>query len=124
MVLAAIREVKRKERLKSVKIPTWNPHPDQPTWTRGQIQTFLEQKWQTKVLWHRSQNKRINEMRTLKDKCKFVIVLPAATSASWWGDVIERVVDLPIPIPASKPKLDMTFALGTSKYSGMVSKDW
>jgi hypothetical protein len=51
--------------------------------------------------------------RESQEKEQFTVVLHFTQKAPWWGDVIERLIDLPIPVPAVKEQPLMAWRIGT-----------
>ena len=84
------------------------PLPDKDGFKREQIVRKLSDTWGTEPKWPRTNNDISKTIRRLRDEGEFTIILPYRTRAYWWRDVIDRIIDLPIPIPTSKPDVRLS----------------
>ncbi|MCP4923800.1 MAG: hypothetical protein GY915_07210 [bacterium] len=83
--------------------------------SRAEIKEKLYETWRTEPKWPTGNNKISETIKTLKDEGQFTVVVPYRVRAYWWRDidVIDRMIDLPIPIPSSKQDINIACKLGT-----------
>jgi hypothetical protein len=75
----------------------------------------IEKLWGDEPKWFTRNTANTKYIRTFKDRRKFTIILPCNPRASWWRDIMDRTMDIPIPIPGGKTTALAAFRIGNSK---------
>ena len=91
----------------------FNPRPKQQPWDAERQKAYIKGIWGTEPYYFRQKKHAVAKLRKLRDRGKFPIVLEANHRATWWGDVIDRMIDVPLPIPSKQRFTKMAFLLGT-----------
>jgi len=92
-------------------------------WSRRRIVALLKSRWQTEPAWPRGVAEQVKQLRSLRDQeGRFTVVIPYNPRAAWWGDVEERIVDLPVPIPSTGEQILMAWRLGSREEGAAFRK--
>jgi hypothetical protein len=82
----------------------YSPFPGKIS-SRAEINKILRQNWGKEPIWPKNNEVIKKIIREKKDIHDFTIIVPYNTKAYWWRDVVDRLADLPIPIPTSKSNI-------------------
>ena len=77
-----------------------------------EIMRQLKGRWGSEPIWFTSHSKNVTYLREMRDKGQFTVILPADPRAMWWNDVVDRMVDIPVPVPTAKDVVRLAYRLG------------